>query len=256
MGRTYDAFKKTEQTLKQHPAGVDLTSDPIIRPNGKRHKPPRIRWDLTPTVEEAYQKLRGNLFLGPDKVEIHSILMVSSIHGEGTTTTAALLASALAKVNTARLLLVDANFRTPALAEVFQLTDDTRGLTDLILGSATLHDVVRATPFRNLSVVTSGRPFRSPSHLFDAPSVSKVLSDLYERYDLIILDGPPVQDYADASFLSSMVDGTLLVVQAERTKIDTIREAKRQLERSGARVLGTVLNKKKRYVPAFLDRLL
>lgn len=256
MGRTYDSFKKTERTLKQHQAGVNLATDPIIRPNGKRHKPPHIRWDLTPTVEEAYQKLRGNLFLGPEKVKINSILMVSSIHGEGATTTAVLLACALAKVNTARLLLVDANLRTPALADVFQLTDDTRGLTDLMLGNAALHEVVRATPFRNLSVVTSGRPFRSPSHLFDAPSVEKVLITLCERYDLIILDGPPVQDYADASFLSSMVDGTILVVQAERTKIDTVQGAKRQLERSGACVLGTVLNKKKRYIPAFLDRLL
>jgi capsular exopolysaccharide synthesis family protein len=215
-----------------------------------------MTWNLAPTIEEEYQKLRGNLFLGTGRTEIKSILMVASMHGEGTTTTAALFAAVLARANASQLLLIDANLRTPSIAEFFHLTGDTRGFTDLMTGSVTLHEIIRPTPLNNLSVITSGRPFHSPSHLFNASSIEKFLGILYEQYDLIILDGPPVQDYADANFLSAIVDGTILVVEAEKTKIETIQGTKRQLERSGAHMLGTVLNKKQRYLPAFLDRLL
>jgi capsular exopolysaccharide synthesis family protein len=256
MGRAYEAFKKAEQSTRHRPNNGLPPLDPILSPNAKRHRAPRITWDLDSTVEEDYQKLRGNLFLGSERAKIKSILMVAARHGEGTTTTATILASVLSKANHARLLLVDANLRSPSLAEVFRLTDDPRGFTDLMMESVALDEIIRPTPFSNLSVITSGRPLHSPAYLFDAPSIEKILGTLYERYDLIILDGPPVHDYADASFLSSMMDGTILVVQAEKTKIDTVQEAKRQLERAGARLLGTVLNKKRRYIPAFLDRWL
>lgn len=256
MGKAYEALKKAGQARQSAAKGKMPPIDSFAWPDAPKRSAPRINWDLNPFVEEEYQKLRGNLFLGPGKTEFKTLLVVASAHGEGATTTATLLASVLAKANHARLLLVDANLRTPSFAEIFDHMDDPRGLTDLMTESAPLDEVVRSTPFSNLSVITSGRPFPSPSYLFDAPSVGRTMQAWGERYDLIIIDGAPVRDYADSCFLSSMVDGTILVVETEKTRADTALGSKRQLERSGARVLGTVLNKKKRYTPALLDRFL
>jgi capsular exopolysaccharide synthesis family protein len=256
MGKAYEALKKAERARQSAKNTEVPPADSLIWPSPHKRRPPRINWELNPFIEEEYQKLRGSLFLGPGRVEIKTLLVVASTHGEGATTTATLLASVLAKANHAQLLLVDANLRTSSLAEIFHHTDDPRGLTDLMTGSAPLDEIVRPTQFDNLAVITSGRPLPSPSYLFDAPSVGKTLKALQERYDLIIIDGAPVRDYADSCFLSSMVDGTILVVEAEKTRADTAQGSKRQLERSGARVLGTVLNKKRRYIPAFLERFL
>jgi capsular exopolysaccharide synthesis family protein len=257
MGKAYEALKKTGRTRQAAANSGMLPPDALVwSGTPKRRAPPQINWDLDPFNEEEYQKLRGNLFLGPERAGFKTLLVVASAHGEGATTTATLLASVLAKANHAQLLLVDANLRTPSFAEIFNYTDDPRGLTDLITGSMSLDEVVRPTPFSNLSVITSGRPFSSPSYLFDAASVERTMQMWCERYDLIIIDGAPVRDYADSCFLSSMVDGTILVVEAEKTRADVALGSKRQLERSGAHVLGTVLNKKKRYLPAFLERFL
>ena len=256
MGKAYEALKKAERAQQQYKNNGVPPVDSLVWPNSARRRAPRINWDLNPFIEEEYQKLRGNLFLGPGRAEFKTLLVVASAHGEGATTTATLLASVLAKANHARLLLVDANLRTPSFAEIFNHREDPRGLTDLMTENATLDEVIRPTQFSNLSVITSGRPFSLPSYLFDAPSVERTLQALHERYDLIIIDGAPVKDYADSCFLSSMVDGTILVVEAEKTRADTAEGSKRQLERSGARVLGTVMNKKKRYIPACLARFL
>jgi capsular exopolysaccharide synthesis family protein len=255
MGKAYEALKKAEQS--QQPSkhsGVPLR-DSRTWLGAHKSRAPRISWDLSPLVEEKYQKLRGSLFLGPGKAEIKTLLVVASTHGEGATTTAILLASVLAKANHAQILLVDANLRTPAFADIFHYNNDPRGLTDLMTDSAPLDVLLRLTPFSNLSILTSGRPFPSPAALFDAPSMERIFQALHERFDLIILDGAPVEDYADSCFLGSVVNGTILVVEAEKTRKEVAHSAKLQLERAGARVLGTVLNKKKRYLPALLERL-
>lgn len=258
MGRTYDALKKAMAERAQQrgaPAGGPPADSPLRPPDGES-RVPRIHFDLSPRVEEQYQRLRQNLFTGPRKGEVRALLIVASTHGEGATTTATQLALVMAKTNLFQVLLVEANLRTPALAEVFQLLDDPRGLSDLLVESTSLEEVIRPTPFSNLSVITSGRPHPSPANLFDGTAIDGVLQALRERYGLIILDGAPVKDYADSCFVGSKVDGIILVIEAEKTRLDSAQDTKRELERSGGRVLGAVLNKKVNYLPAFLERLL
>jgi capsular exopolysaccharide synthesis family protein len=232
--------------------------------DGGGHMDPRTRLDLNPFTEEEYQKLRGLLFMprrdGDNASQaanrIKSLLVVGSASGEGATTTATLLAAVLAKANHSRLLLVDANLRTPSLANLFHHTDDPRGLTDVVLNDVPLEEVIRPTPFGNLWVMTGGRPLSSPSYLFDEPRLVDVLGTLREWYDLVILDGAPVKDYSDSFFLSAKVDGTIMVVAAEKTSIKIAQGTKRLLESSGAQILGAVLNNKQTYIPAFLDRVM
>lgn len=259
MSRTYDALRKAEaERAQEQGKSIEVPpKDSLSWGQDNGRKAPHIRFDPGPYIEEKYQKLRGNLFTGPEKAKIKTLLVVGSTHGEGATTTSTLLASVVARANHSRVLLVDANLRTPSLAEVFHLTDDPRGLTDLMSDSSTpLDELVQPTQFINLSVITSGRPVPSPSYLFDGDAIERVLQTLRERFDFVIIDGAPIRDYSDSYFLCSKVDGTAIVVEAEKTPMDTARNTKRQLERSGARVLGVILNKKRNYIPAFLERFL
>jgi capsular exopolysaccharide synthesis family protein len=258
MSRTYEALRKAEEERSREqgtPFWVPQT-DSTVEPDSNGRKAPRISLDPGSYIEEEYQKLRGNIFIGPGKTEIKTVLVVGSHHGDGATTTATLLASVLARANRSRVLLIDANLRTPSLAEVFNQTEDPRGLTDLMTDSMPVDELIRPTSLVNLSVITSGRPLPSPSYLFDGDTVERVLKALSDRYDFIIIDGAPVKDYSDSYFLGSKVDGTILVVAAEKTRIDTAQAVKRQLERSGIRLLGAVLNNKKNYIPPVLERFL
>jgi capsular exopolysaccharide synthesis family protein len=258
MSRTYDALKKAEaERAREHRKPIEVPPEDSIvwsRANGRRA--PHISLDPDPYIEEEYQKLRGNLFIGPGKTEIKTILVVGSDHGEGATTTATLLASVLARTNRSQVLLIDCNLRTPSLAEIFHQEEDPRGLTDLMADGTSPEELVRPTPLVNLSVITTGRPCPSPSYLFDSDAIDSALQQLRQRFDFIILDGAPVKDYSDSYFLGPKVDGTIIVLEADRTRIDTAQATKRQLERSGAKVLGAVLNKRRNYIPPSLDRLL
>jgi capsular exopolysaccharide synthesis family protein len=260
MSRTLDALKRAEgESSRNQPKLLD--SEPSASkvfeetPDGECLT---IELQPSPTVEEKYQKLRGALFGRPNTERIKTLLVVASNHGEGATTTATFLASVLAKANGSRVLLVDVNLRTPSPLSLHQLDRGSQGFTELVLGKALLSSVVRqaSSMGSNLSVIISGGPVPSPSYIFDSHSIDAVLEALAQRYDYVILDGAPVKDYSDSCFLSSRVDGTVIVVEAGKTRLDTVRGTKSQLERYGAKVLGTVFNKKPNYIPALLERFL
>jgi len=256
MSRAFDALRKSANGAPPPIAnGAAATADPIIS-NGSSHRVPDVNLDMSPRLEEKYQRLRGNLLTGPRKGVLKSLLVVGSVPGEGVTTTATLLASVLAAGSRSRVLLIDANLSTPSLADLFNLTADPRGLTDLLMKDGPVDELVRPTTHHNLFVLCGGRPLRSPAYLFAEDGIDRVLGAVRTSYDLAIFDGAPLRDFADSAFLAPKVDGTILVVEAEKTSSETAEASKRQLERSGARMLGAVLNKRRLYVPGWVERFL
>jgi capsular exopolysaccharide synthesis family protein len=260
MSRIYDALRHAEpeqEPIKDKAFEAPPTeSIDQARDNGDEAQ--TINLGPSPEVEEKYQKLRGSLFGGSKKNRIKTLLVVASTHGEGATTIATFLASVLAKANRSRVLLVDANLRTPSFVGSPHINRSSHGLAELASGKASLTEVIQPAAFisPNLWVITGGGPLPSPSYLFDGDAIEIVLETLRDRYDYVILDGAPIRDYSDSCFLGSKVDGTIIVVEAGKTQKETARGTKRQLERYGAKVLGTVLNKKANYIPAFLERFL
>jgi Mrp family chromosome partitioning ATPase len=105
----------------------------------------------------------------------------------------------------------------------------------------------------NLSVITAGTGARLDANI---EIVEVLVGRLQSQFDFIIIDGPPVNSYADASVLATKVDGVILVVEADRTPVGEAEAAKRQLDRVGARILGLVLNRRRSYIPAFLESVL
>ena len=186
---------------------------------------------------------------------LRDLMVVASVHGEGATTTAALYASTLAKRKKLDVLLIEANFRTPALEQVFPIRRN-GGFAELIAGSQGLDTVVQETPQQNLFVITSGHYETSPSNVLETPRMSDVMAQLHERFQFVVFDSAPVNVYTDAQILGPRVDATVLVIEADRTRVDEVQRAKRQLERSGAKMLGVLLNRQKSYLPHILEGMI
>ena len=253
MSKIYEALIKAQEGSKPHQPEVKLTAFHLFKDG--RH-PPKIAFDMDPQLEEQYQKLRLHFLPSARRSAIKVIMVAATTHGEGSTTTAAILASTLARSQNLKVLLVDANCRTPALDGVFPDQETNGGLSDLILSEAPLDKSIYQTNLTNLSLLPCGKPVSSPSYLFDGESITHLLVTLRDRFDFIIFDASPLNGYSESYFLAPKVDGVVLVVEAERTRAEVVRKITRELDSAGVNILGVVLNKKKKYIPAFIERIL
>ena len=251
MSRIYEALQKADGESGPHPSKAPLD---FVLFKDHRHSP-KIKLDLYPYVEEQYQKLRRRLLADP-KQPAKVMMVAATNHGEGATTTAVMLAAYLAKSKNSKVLLIDANFRTPAIDDVFQTEYIQAGLSDLILSDSSLEKSICKTNVPNLFVLPCGKPVSSPSYIFDGESMNDLLATLRQHFEFIIFDASPLYNYSESNFLAPKVDGVILVVEAERTKSEVLRRIAKELESDSIHVLGVVLNKKKKYVPDFIERFL
>jgi polysaccharide biosynthesis transport protein len=221
---------------------------------------------------EAFRMLRTSLFWADGSDQLRTLVVTSAAPGDGKTLTAANLSASFAH-DGLRVLLVDCDVRRPQLHGLFR-APRSPGLLDLLapptkqsggeVRSLSLADVgdenndpithvVRSTPFRGLSLLTCGTLPTNASNLLSGVRMRSLLKVLTERFDLVILDTPPVLATADAGILGSLADGVLLVVRAGQTDKSAAQRATAQLASSGARVLGVVLNDPKGEVSQFGD---
>ncbi len=207
----------------------------------------RLSWLATLTNPrspgaETFRILRTNLEFASLDEPLHTVLVTSSVPGEGKTTIASNLAAAFAQAGH-RTLLVDADLRQPDIHQLFGL-DNERGLTDLLRSDEiALSDVVHPTQERNLLVLTSGRLPPNPAELLGSQRMRNVMARLAASADLVIFDSTPVAMVTDAVVVSTLVDGTLIVVEAGRTTEDSLKRGREALAKVGARVLGVAVNR-------------
>jgi capsular exopolysaccharide synthesis family protein len=194
------------------------------------------------SVAEAYRALRTNIEFASVDAPIRTLLVTSSVPGEGKTTTAANVAIVFAQAGH-RVLLVDADLRKPGVDVVFDLPN-TVGLTTLLRDEhADLGSIAHGTEQGNLRVLTTGPVPPNPAELLGSQRMRAILDRLVNGHDLVILDSPPLQAVTDAAILSSFVDGTLFVIDASRSRRGSVRQGREALARTGAHVLGAVLNR-------------
>lgn len=193
-------------------------------------------------ITEAYRRLRTNLDFAAVDTPNRSLLVTSARAGEGKTVTASNIAIVYAQSGR-RVLLVDADLRLPRVHLAFGLVNKV-GLTSVLVADRTIIDgFAHATATPNLSVVPSGPLPPNPAELLGSHRMRSFLEAALSAYDLVVLDSPPLQGFADAAVLSSMMDGTLLVVDASRSRRRAVKQAGETLARAGANVVGVVLNR-------------
>jgi len=193
-------------------------------------------------ASESYRMLRSNLEFASVDRAVQTLLVTSALPGEGKSVTAANLAIAFA-LQGRRVLLVDADLRKPNLHLLFGLPNS-HGLTTLLRSDeASLESFARTTEAESLRVLTSGPLPPNPAELLGSQRMRTIVERLQVGHDIVIFDSPPLQVVADAALISAVVHGTLLVIDASRSRRAAIRQGREALARANARVLGAVLNR-------------
>ncbi len=199
---------------------------------------------------ESFRQLRTNLqFLrvaegGSGDTGAHVVAVTSSFSGEGKSTVSANLATTLAETG-ARVLLLDADLRRPTVAGVLGIEGGV-GLTTVLAGQAALDDVVQEWGSAGLAVLPSGPVPPNPAELLGSPAMRALLAGLRTRYDHVVVDTAPVLPVADASVLSRVVDGVVVVANARQARRRHLGQSLDDLSKVSARVLGVVLNQVRR----------
>jgi protein-tyrosine kinase len=253
MSRTHDALKKAEAEKEKLFGSSSKPSSKDSPVNGR--KAPKIHWDTNGSAVE-YERI-GVWLTNPMSrgQRLQTVMVVSPHSGTGSTTTAALLAETLAKAKKRRVLIIDSNFRTPALNMVFHVRNN-GGFTEVVSDAVALEAHIQATNHENLFVLTCGRVSNSPVEVFEGALIDQLIAQLKEKFDFIIFDAAPVIEFPDAFALAPKVDSIILVAQSEKTSVEDAQRAKLSLEHAGGRILGVVLNRQKNYTPSFLRRFL
>ncbi|MBF8267713.1 MAG: capsular exopolysaccharide family [Dehalococcoidia bacterium] len=205
---------------------------PVTLDSGQEHS----------ATAEAYKYLGLNLeFAALGIGGIKTVLVTSALPGEGKTTTAANLAISLARGGKS-VVLVDGDLRKPALHRVFGL-ENSRGLTNALLGIATLDDVLTPTPVELLKVVTSGPLPPDATMVLRSARMGATIKALADRADVVILDSPPVMVVTDSIVLAPQVDAIIIVLDAQRSGRQALKSAVQSLQQTNTPILGVVFNK-------------
>lgn len=193
-------------------------------------------------ISEQYRAIRTNLQFASVNRKAQTIVVTSPGSGEGKSITTVNLAVSIAQQGE-KVLVVDANLRNPAIHKIFTL-ENTIGMTNILIGKATLEGAVMQTEVGNLSVLTSGPVPFNPAELLSSVPMEHLIQKAMEQYDFILFDSPSVLDVTDTSVLADQCDGVVLVISCNHTANEDAVEAKRILSFTRGRLVGAILNNK------------
>lgn len=192
------------------------------------------------STAEAIRDLRTNLTFSRVDNPPRIIVVTSALAGEGKSSIAANLASAISQSGS-NVVLIDADLRRSVQTDLFHLQSGA-GLTDLLSGAVDLQDVMQDwDQDQRLHVLGAGRVPPNPSELLGSLAMKRLLADL-SKEAVVIVDSPPLLPVTDASVLANHADGVLVVARAGKTSIEDLKKATERLERVNGHVLGVVLN--------------
>jgi polysaccharide biosynthesis transport protein len=209
-------------------------------------RPELLLGNSNPFTAEVYRHLRATLMLDRDGCELKSLLVTSSLPGEGKTTTAINIAITLAESG-ANVLLIDGDLRRPSLHEIFNVTNE-QGLSTALsdgLTASDLSSIIKKPELGELSLLTSGPPLKNPAKVLGHERLRQLLAMLESQFTHIVIDSPPIVAFADSLILGAEVDGVLMVVQGGKSPQEIVVRSMKLLDDVDAVILGVVLNNTK-----------
>lgn len=226
---------KTPEDLEQH---LRLALLGVV-PNLRKGTVAEALADPRSAFSESYRSVRTALQFSTDRGVPKVLLVTSPSAAEGKSTTALTLARNFAQLGK-RVLLVEADLRNPSLHRVTGMRAEL-GLSSVLAGAASISQVIRDTDDERLQVILAGPLPPNPAELLSGSRLLSMLTIAAEKYDQVIIDGPPVLGIADAPILSNVVSGTLLVVYSGKTRIKTAQSAIKRLAAARAHLIGGLL---------------
>jgi len=249
MSKITDAMDRSRREQERPEIGEDATSGSMPVVIGAS------RVGLPASDVEAYQALGSDIYLGLPDLSSRAVMIASVEASAGTSTVAREFASTLALNGEVKTLLIDANLRKPVIHGAFGV-QRTPGISDHILANAPLDGCLRNSGVPNLTILPAGRPAVAPPRILADPRIDGMLSELRGRFDLIVIDSAPLVPFAEGVQLSQKVDGVVLVIRSATTRQASAQRVLALLDDAGTKVLGSVLNGRRLYIPKFIyDRL-
>jgi polysaccharide biosynthesis transport protein len=209
-------------------------------PKAQRERDLYVFANPTSRAAECCRSIRTNILFSSADRPMKTITVSSPRPREGKTTTTIYMGTTMAQSGQ-RVLLIDTDLRRPRLHKSLGVSKN-RGLTNLILGDATIDDVIKSTDIPNLFVLPCGPQPPNPAELLLTNRFKQVLAELEARFDRILLDSPPVLAVTDAVVLSRLSSGVMVVAQAGKTQLDDLTMAARQFKDVDAPILGVIMN--------------
>lgn len=190
--------------------------------------------------EEAIKTLRTNIqFTGKN---IKTIMFTSCLPNEGKSDVAFQLAQEIGNMGK-KVLLIDADIRRSVYVNRYKIKEKVKGLSQYLSGQLAKEFLIYQTNFLNVDIIFSGPIAPNPSELLEEASFSDLLKELRNVYDYIILDTLPLGSVTDAAIVAKECDGAILVIESERVSYKLAQKVQEQLEKTGCKILGAVLNK-------------
>lgn len=215
----------------------------VAEPGGGKVRPLVVSEQPISPPAEAYRRLQTNLGAVVDDGSMRSLVVTSSVAGEGKTAVAANLGLVYAKAGH-EVVVVDANLRRPKLDQMFGLSSSV-GLTNVLLGKSPVGSVLQSwTAGVPLAVLASGGVVPNPGELVASERFSVLLGALIERFDIIVFDTPAVLTAAETAVIARQTSGALVVTRSGSTRADDLTTAAETLRAADARLLGVVLNRR------------
>ncbi|MBW8367935.1 MAG: polysaccharide biosynthesis tyrosine autokinase [Arenimonas sp.] len=232
-----DTLKSPEDVEKQLGLSV-LGVIPLLK---LPMTPAKAMEDPRSAFAESYRSVRTALQFATDSGVPRSLLVTSSTPAEGKSTTALTLAQNFAQLGK-RVLIIDADLRNPSLHRLLG-TENSAGLSNYLAGAVRATEVIKLTDTPGLMFMATGPLPPNPAELLMGPKMLSLITIAREKFDQVIIDGPPVMGLADAPILANLANGTLLVVEAGETRITVGRNALKRLLAARAHVVGGLLTK-------------
>lgn len=194
-------------------------------------------------ISEVFKTLRTNLqFMSNKKDGTISLLVTSTMPGEGKSWVSSNLGTAFAQTNK-KVILIDSDMRKGRLHSIFE-TKIFPGLSNYLADeSSKIKDYIIPTEIENLSIIPAGNVPPNPSELLSSEKMLKGLEDLQKMFDVIIFDSTPCMLVTDAVIISRIVDATIIVSSHKSTKIENLKEVQKNIENVGGKIAGVIINK-------------
>ena len=193
-------------------------------------------------ISEEIRTIKTNIQFMTTDENIRSILITSSIPGEGKSFISSNLAGAFAQ-NDESVLLIDCDLRLGRLHKIFGLSNE-QGLSNLLVSkNFNCKSFIQKTEVDNLYVLSRGTIVPNPSELLNSEKMKSLIEFLKENFDRIIFDGVPIIGLPDSLIMATLADRVILITSCNYTKIDELTKAKKSLEAVGANLAGVVVNR-------------
>ncbi len=262
MSKIYDALRKAERDRQDHRKSDRIKPKRAVKTKNKakadvdlshRDRDSKFLGGLEENFRRSLLALRNAVEAESRDRELCTIVFTSAVKGEGKTTVISTFSRVLAIGGSQRLCIVDCSVRNPGLHRLFG-TENKKGIIDYLEGKAELQSLIQDIGGIDFipAGVTTNIDISIP--LFNSERMAQLIRQLSETYDYVLIDTPAILKAPETPIISSYADGVILIVHTGSTRREVVKRAILMVEKLDGRFIGTVLNRKKYYIPEFIYR--